>query len=681
MPKDEIPRGQLSNIILSTLLDNDKYGYEIIEIIKQKTNGNITIKQPSLYSSLRRMEEQGLISSYWRDSEIGGRRHYYSITDYGKKYAEKWQTDLSVFSTNDYTKEIKTSTNANEESHQQNITQGTILQQENLFNNKIVTKEDDKKEPIEEPHSFVQFDLFTSPTLISEPSNEVFDSIKKLRESADNKQSDEKDDKIENLSNLRNKQSEEIKTSYVAENHNIYSNSEIDDIKKNFFELTKKQKSFADALKDNEFTNDNNETNITDELIMDSIQSSNDLDIPTSNTFEESSLNLEQILKNKEDNKNLNSELSSYKNTNIDNNKIDNDESFIEEQKPTIYQTTKFDSEQNEENEREIFNSSSVEFIDLNNIDYNTQKTTYNEQAKETPFETKENNSDLVENNNEESIKNSNPLPTNKLAGEELNQSEIPTPLSPNINKDDAVLITDKPDFSNMPKVKKIAPARFENYARNYTDSLNKKISAHFQETVKVDDSLNKEEVVNKNEPTTKENPEYYNDLNSLKNYYNEYGLKFDIYKKQNNIHNLNYVKVNKMNFISYLSISVLAIIEAIILFCTFRLLQPSWNWLYLLLPIVAIGFTTFYMVKFIINKNAVTNKSNVLNYNFIYRILMCIIFIMIVFSINLLCGMSFDDISNYVTTFIYPSIFILNYPLLSFVNYILFKLNVINLK
>ena len=97
MAKDDLPRGQLTNIILSTLTSTDKYGYEIIDTIKEGTNGALIVKQPSLYSCLRRMEEQGLISSYWRDSEIGGRRHYYSITDYGKKYAEKWQADLSSY--------------------------------------------------------------------------------------------------------------------------------------------------------------------------------------------------------------------------------------------------------------------------------------------------------------------------------------------------------------------------------------------------------------------------------------------------------------------------------------------------------------------------------------------------------------------------------------------------------
>ena len=89
-----IPRGQLSTILLSTLLSCDKYGYEIINDIKEKTNGSLVIKQPSLYSSLSRMEKQGFISSYWRDSEIGGRRHYYSLTDLGKKQLEKLEDNF-----------------------------------------------------------------------------------------------------------------------------------------------------------------------------------------------------------------------------------------------------------------------------------------------------------------------------------------------------------------------------------------------------------------------------------------------------------------------------------------------------------------------------------------------------------------------------------------------------------
>lgn len=682
MPKEEIPRGQLSNIILSTLLDTDKYGYEIIDTIKEKTNGNVIIKQPSLYSSLRRMEEQGLISSYWRDSEIGGRRHYYSITDYGKKYAEKWQTDLSVFSTTDYNKNIKANENINQETNQQNISQGTILQQENLFKNKIVEKEEDKEEPIQETHNFVQFDLFTSPTLISEPSNEVFDSIKTLRESADIKKEDT-NDKIDNLSNLRNYKNEEIKTSYVADNYNIHNTKNIDEIKKNFYELSKKQKSFVEAVKDNEISNDNIKTEyVNNELSLKNLETLPIVDsMSTNDAIEETTLNLEQILKSKVETNDTNKNTKQNDDINIVNQKtVYNTDNNIFEQKPTIYQTTKYDNEDEYINNNEINNNSSsnVEFIDLNNIEYSSEP----KEANSSSFINKEENNEQNSNkdisfiNNDALLNNDDIIHENKPV-----ENDIPEPLSPISNKDDAVLITDKPDFSNIPKVKKIAPARFENYARNYVDSINNKISAHYHKENEINENFDKEENDTKTIIQEKQKPPYYNDLSSLKNYYSEYGLKFNIYKKQTNSHNLNYVKINKMNFISYMSISILIIIESIVLFCLFKHQQPSWNFLYLLLPAIALGITTFYAIKFIKNRNAVTNKNNVFNFNFMYKILMSIIFIMIVFSINLLCGMSFNDTNKYITTFIYISIFSLHYPLLNLVNYILYKSNVINLK
>lgn len=76
-------RGSVYNILLKALQTGDKYGYEICKEIEEKSNGAYILKQPSLYSGLKRLEAQNLITSYWRDSDLGGRRHYYSITDAG----------------------------------------------------------------------------------------------------------------------------------------------------------------------------------------------------------------------------------------------------------------------------------------------------------------------------------------------------------------------------------------------------------------------------------------------------------------------------------------------------------------------------------------------------------------------------------------------------------------------
>ena len=78
-------RGSIAPIIITALSSGDKYGYEICKEIERLSGGKLILKQPSLYSSLRRMEEQHLVHSYWKDSELGGNRHYYVLTDEGKK--------------------------------------------------------------------------------------------------------------------------------------------------------------------------------------------------------------------------------------------------------------------------------------------------------------------------------------------------------------------------------------------------------------------------------------------------------------------------------------------------------------------------------------------------------------------------------------------------------------------
>ena len=84
--KKPASKGSVNKVILKTLLTGKKYGYEIIKEVEEYTNGKVVLKQPSLYSSLSRFELKGYVTSYWEDSAIGGRRHYYSLTPLGKKY-------------------------------------------------------------------------------------------------------------------------------------------------------------------------------------------------------------------------------------------------------------------------------------------------------------------------------------------------------------------------------------------------------------------------------------------------------------------------------------------------------------------------------------------------------------------------------------------------------------------
>ncbi len=89
----DLIRGHINTIILRALYDGDKYGYEIIADIEQKSRGQYSLKQPSLYSALKRLEREGYVTSYWGGSAGGGRRKYFSLTDNGKEIAERNQSE------------------------------------------------------------------------------------------------------------------------------------------------------------------------------------------------------------------------------------------------------------------------------------------------------------------------------------------------------------------------------------------------------------------------------------------------------------------------------------------------------------------------------------------------------------------------------------------------------------
>jgi PadR family transcriptional regulator PadR len=81
----DLLRGHTDTIILKLLLSGDKYGYEISKLIHSNSAGEYELKEATMYSSLKRLENDGCITSYWGDETQGGRRRYYRITEKGKQ--------------------------------------------------------------------------------------------------------------------------------------------------------------------------------------------------------------------------------------------------------------------------------------------------------------------------------------------------------------------------------------------------------------------------------------------------------------------------------------------------------------------------------------------------------------------------------------------------------------------
>lgn len=84
----DLLRGHTDTIILKFLGQGDKYGYEITKLVSELSDHEYVLKEATMYSSLKRLEHDGHITSYWGDESQGGRRKYYQITPGGREQYE-----------------------------------------------------------------------------------------------------------------------------------------------------------------------------------------------------------------------------------------------------------------------------------------------------------------------------------------------------------------------------------------------------------------------------------------------------------------------------------------------------------------------------------------------------------------------------------------------------------------
>jgi DNA-binding PadR family transcriptional regulator len=71
--------------ILLALSDQDRHGYAIIQDVEARTGGRLRLSAGTLYRSIARMVEQGLVTevSKRRTAADDSRRRYYRLTPFG----------------------------------------------------------------------------------------------------------------------------------------------------------------------------------------------------------------------------------------------------------------------------------------------------------------------------------------------------------------------------------------------------------------------------------------------------------------------------------------------------------------------------------------------------------------------------------------------------------------------
>src|SRR5690349_9677341 len=79
-------QGTLEMLILKSLILAPAHGHTIAHAIERSSEEVLQVEHGSLYPALHRLEDRGLIESYWGASENNRKAKYYRITAAGKGY-------------------------------------------------------------------------------------------------------------------------------------------------------------------------------------------------------------------------------------------------------------------------------------------------------------------------------------------------------------------------------------------------------------------------------------------------------------------------------------------------------------------------------------------------------------------------------------------------------------------
>ncbi len=96
----ELSKGDIPMIILEVLSRGACHGYAIAREIERQSEGNLQLREGSLYPALRVLENDGLIQGEWDTQGSGPARKNYCLTAAGQSELEKrkaaWQGYLRL---------------------------------------------------------------------------------------------------------------------------------------------------------------------------------------------------------------------------------------------------------------------------------------------------------------------------------------------------------------------------------------------------------------------------------------------------------------------------------------------------------------------------------------------------------------------------------------------------------
>lgn len=89
----QFKKGVLELCVLAQLCEDDRYGYELTEVISNK----MEIATGTLYLILKRLKDEAYVETYLVESVGGPARKYYHLTESGRAYEESLKKEWLEF--------------------------------------------------------------------------------------------------------------------------------------------------------------------------------------------------------------------------------------------------------------------------------------------------------------------------------------------------------------------------------------------------------------------------------------------------------------------------------------------------------------------------------------------------------------------------------------------------------
>jgi transcriptional regulator len=93
--KSDLPQGTLDLLILKVVGLGPVHGYAIAQRLQQVSRDVVQVPQGSLYPALHRLENRGLLTADWKQTETGREAKFYRLTRKGRRHleteADSWQ--------------------------------------------------------------------------------------------------------------------------------------------------------------------------------------------------------------------------------------------------------------------------------------------------------------------------------------------------------------------------------------------------------------------------------------------------------------------------------------------------------------------------------------------------------------------------------------------------------------